>query len=286
MFLTQAILENQLKGMSLKQSITTAEQHIPNYRTPTTIGGSGPMARNAAKFMRDQTVVAFGPYHYGVFNSFAHMAKDLVKGEGPQRIDALGKLFALGLLMYAVKPAMDKMWQTVTGNENAEAAPRGPLVPVTHITKSVSGETDPLAILRGAVTMSPLASFAKETYDNRDFAGRPIMAPGTFKSAVHGDVKAAGRLVTQAGAHAASGLLSPVSIAMTGMKKGEEQGNNPFQSAFNTARDALLDIKTPSNAADIYKNKLEKTLQQQEVSRFRKAPSYAEQLYNRITGFR
>lgn len=278
MFHAQAIIENQMKGMSLQKAIETAEQHIPNYRVPTTLITQGPTGRFLSKLVQDQAFTAFGRYHYGVFNSFAHMAKDLAQGDKAQKIDALGKLFALGLLVWVVKPVFDKMAKLVTGNEEAEAAPRGPLAPISHAIKSIKGEENITAAARGAFTTAPLLATAGETISNKDFAGREIVEPATVRSAFKGDMKAAGRAVVQEADHAARGLVAPYSMFMTGAQRDQ----NPAE----VVRDAALDIKNPSERSVMYKNKLQKVLQQKEISRFRRPPSYAEDLYNRITGFR
>lgn len=246
MFLTQQIIENEMKGMTKEMAISHAERHIPNYRIPATLVGSGKMGRFFAQWMEDPVTSSFGRYHYGVFNSYAHMVHDMIdKGAtGKERLDAVGNLMALGFLAFAIKPAMDAMAQLVTGNKNAETHDRGPLAVPAQIGRVLKGQDDLMAPVRNMASMPPAVTTALEARDNKDFSGHAIVQPGDVELAAHGSAKAAGRALVAEGEHAVRGLISPVNTAANAFGKG--------QGPLAALRDQALDIKEPSQKSVKY----------------------------------
>jgi hypothetical protein len=282
---TQAYLENRLKGMTDMQAMHTTEAHVPPYKLPTTVVTQGMGGRAAAKALKSP-LISFGPYHYGLINSFAHIVKDAVSANASpsERIDAFGKLMALGLLMYVVKPAADKLVQKVTGDEDAESAPRGPMVPLSMVAKAARGETDVGAVARGIVTISPLTTFGISALAQRDFTGREVLDPGTFRDAMSGDMSALAKVLVEEGDFAARGLVSPYGLAMNSAKKYLDQDDeNPFSIAAKTARDVLLDFKVPTEGTKKYRDNLDKYLQQKTRMRERHPRSLAEEWINNLT---
>lgn len=279
MMLTQAILEKMDKGMSMKEAISRAEQHIPNYRIPTTIMGGGTGARAFAQFMGDPLFMSFGRYHYGVFNSYAHIIKDAVQGTGEERMEAIGKMFAMGVLAYAVYPALNKMAAIVTGNKDAEMHPRGPIAIPHHLVRALQGKEDLMQGARSTLTLSPLLATGMETLQNKDWTGRNIMEPGdvarTTRGTVAQRIKAAGRVAVQQGEHLAKGLVSPYGTAA--------QALDAKRSLPGAVRDQALDIRNPSQAAVRY----EHTGPQKNIaaarSRENKGRGPMERLYNQVT---
>ena len=195
-----------------------------------------------AKALRDPLLLAFGRYHYAVFNSYAHIVKDAI---GPnatpqQRMDAAGKMMAMGMLGYAVYPLLDRFAQWATGNKNAEMRRRGPLSIPMQFWK------DPGAAMKNTFTVPPLTQTVGETIANRDWAGRKIIQPGTWNRIKSGPnrLQATGAAAVQEGEHAARGLVAPYGTAA----QIADAKRNPAQGL----RDQLLDIRNPSAGAVRY----------------------------------
>lgn len=251
--LTHQILVNERNGMARPEAIQAAERHIPNYRTPARVLSSGDGGRFISQVIQDPLFVAFGRYHYGVYNSLAHIAKGLATGTGGERREALGHVFALGLFAFIMKPLLDKAAQFVTGNPNAETQPRGPMAPINAARLALQGENIN-RVTRGTMTLPPLLSTALELRNNQDFAGRNIVEPGRMQQIIPhsmGDVpnslRQAGGAAVEAGEHVAKGLVSPIGQAATIYNKGQ----NPLAGV----RDLALDIKNPSQRSVAYELK-------------------------------
>lgn len=275
MFLTHAILENQRMGMSLPEAITQAERHIPNYRIPATIMGSGRGARIFAQIMSEPTLTVFGRYHYGVFNSYANIAKDLVRGNGAAKLDAAGNLFAMGLLAFAAYPMLDKAAQWLTGNDKASAARRGPLAIPSHLGAAARGKEDITSAARSTFTLSPLLSTAIEQLANKDYRDKPIIERGDVEQAARGSARAVGRVGVQEGEFLARGLVSPYSTLASAIDKGGGVGS--------AVRDQALDLKTPSPRAIKYGANSTKYNQRHARQRERAGSGPLENLYNKVT---
>ena len=287
-FLTQRVLELQRKGMTMKQAIVEAERDIPNYRIPHVIGGSGEKSRMFAQFMGDPALTAFGRYHYGMYNSYANIIKDAVGKHAMlgDRVDAAGKLLAMGVLAMSIYPLLDKFAQFVTGNEAGKAARRGPVTVPTHLLEAAEGKQDIAAFARGSLTIPPLISALLGAYSNKDFRGKSIVEPGDVRSAFHGSGKAAVRAATQAGEYTARSLVSPFSTFANAAQKAEP-GTNPLVSAARAVRDQALDIKDPSKKAVKYEKLIPVKTNRDALSRFRHGGSGpVEGLVNKGTGYR
>lgn len=258
MFLTQRVLELQAKGLSTDQAIKQTERDIPNYRVPPqffTGNKSGKMAdfgRNISRLVQSPELLSFGRYHYGMLNSYAGIfkgafGKDATPGE---RLEAAGKLVALGIIAFGVYPIMDKFAQKVTGNEDAEQQRRGPLTIPTHLAKAAQGKEDVAAAARSTTTLPPLVTTVLETLNNKDWRGKSIVEPGDVQAGVHGDLKRGGRALVQEAEHAARGLVSPYGTFSTSEKKADEPGAAGIAKAAGRAvRDQALDVKNPSEAS-------------------------------------
>ncbi|MCC8956125.1 hypothetical protein H8B02_22640 [Bradyrhizobium sp. Pear77] len=183
MFLTHSVLEHMRDGMSMQDAITKAERHIPNYRIPTTIMGSKQGARIFSQILSEPTFMVFGRYHYGVFNSYANIAKDLVRGSRGNKLDAIGNLFAMGLLSFAVYPVLDKAARWITGNDHASAARRGPLAIPYHLYEAARGKENLTTAARDTFTLSPALSTAMQQLSGLDWRGKPIIEPGDVAKA-------------------------------------------------------------------------------------------------------
>jgi hypothetical protein len=243
MFLTQRYLELKQKGYSPKEAIARAERDIPNYRIPTRIGTGGGFGRTLSLAMQDNRLLAFSRYHVGMLNAY----RDILRNGNPfndatvaDRVEALGKVFSLGLLA-AAYPLADKAAQLITGNDEATQNRRGPLAIPSHLYAASQGKEDMMSAARTTMVLQPLVSTFWETVNNKDFRGKNIVEPDDLAAGAHGDVKRAAKTATQFGEHAARGLISPLGTLESAAKKGL----NPATAV----RDQVLDEKNPSDAA-------------------------------------
>jgi hypothetical protein len=275
MIYTQSYLEKIEKGMSPQEAMIRTEQHIPNYRLPTTIMGS----RAAAKVVGEPLAFAFSPYHYGVFNSYAHVVKDLAKGTAEERVDAIGKLMIMGAMGMVVYPLLDKAAGYITGNPNAEAHRRGPIAIPNAMVRALQGKGDITQSLRSTMTLSPLAATAIEAYNNRDFANREILQKGTVARIGTGPnrVQAAGSAAVQEGEHLARGLVSPYGTAANALDAKRNLGQG--------LRDQLLDIKNPTPQATRYEQaaRIKALGEERQRALKNQGRGPAERLYNEFT---
>jgi len=247
--LTHQIMVNERKGMPLEQAISHAEQHIPNYRLPTTVLGS----RGIAQVIQDPSLVAFGRYHYGVYNSLARITKGLAFGDAQQKREAAGNLFALGTLALVLKPlVLDPMVRQITGDKEAEIAPRGPLSPLETAWKIANNKTGYEALAGEMATIAPLFHGLLTAYSNRDAFGNRIITPASPP-----EVKAG-----QAADFATRTLFTPAGTVMNAWNR------YPGQSGAMTAAQALagqfFDIKQRKPGAEA---RAETALQREEKMR-------------------
>jgi hypothetical protein len=246
MILTQHVMELKLKNpeWTSRQAITQAEKLIPNYRTPTNIGTDKGFGRAFSQVIREPSVVAFGPYHYGMINAFAHMAKDLYGGTSAERTATLGNVMALGVLGFVVKPLFDKAARMITGNPDAEIHARGPLTIPYTLNEAREGRTDPMQALRDTLTVSPLLAGIQGGLGFRDWTGKAIAEPGDISAGAKGDLPAAARAAAQVTDYTARSLVSPYNTYANAQAKGI--------GAAGAIRDQALDIKNPSDKASRY----------------------------------
>jgi hypothetical protein len=231
-FMLQRVYELERKGMSRVQAIREAEKHIPNYRIPTEVMGS----RAFAKLMSDPLTSAFGRYHYGVFNSYANMVRDLVGKNATmeQRVEAVGNLFALGSLVFVIYPMVSYAIRQLTGDDKVKKLTRGPAAVPSAILQSLPRSEKPWQatdlyhrltpgenkqwydFLGSTITIAPALKEGVEQLANRDFfTGQHIEQPGE-KSIVRRGV--------QRIEHAAGGAISPIKTIERGIELGKEKG--------------------------------------------------------------
>jgi hypothetical protein len=220
--------------MSRVQAIREAEKHIPNYRIPTEVMGS----RAFAKLMSDPLTSAFGRYHYGVFNSYANMVRDMVGKNATmeQRVEAVGNLLALGSLVFVIYPMVSYAIQKLTGDDKVKKLTRGPAAVPSAILQSLPRSEKPWQatelyhrltpgenkqwydFLGSSITLAPAFREGLEQFPgiNRDFlTGQHIEQPGE-KSPV--------RRVAQRIEHAAGSAISPIKTIEQGIEVGKEKG--------------------------------------------------------------
>lgn len=205
MVMLQRYLELQAKGMSKRQAIAETEKWVANYRIPSQVMKS----RAVAQAFKSGNIFNFGRYTYGKWRAIGEMAKGLAgKDSTPaQRMDALGKVVALGVMSLIVYPAMDKAAQFLTGNKKAKVSRGGELGP---IDAAFDPDKDFAAKMASVLTPAPVNATGMEVYNNRDlFTGKHIVEP---QSSPLGQG-------VQAGEYAA-GQFYPAQLGMDAMKPG------------------------------------------------------------------
>ncbi len=260
MMLMQRIMELQRKGMPVRKAIREAEKHIPNYRIPIEVLGS----RGLSEFMQDPAFTMFNRYHYGMLNSYAHMVNDLVRGKtGKERLDAIGNLMALGVLTYAVYPALDTAIRKLTGDPETSKLRRGPSAVPSELTKAWQGESEGFQkVLNNLMIWSPVTRTGMEQVTNRDFAGRPIREPGSPMR----------EQVGQTLEHAGQGLVSPYSLFSQATREGGV--------GLGIFRNQLLGIRQPSEGAQRYETRKGKYQHRGAARRERRPRGPIEQFFS------
>jgi hypothetical protein len=268
-FLTQRILELERKGMSTEQAIIHAERDIPNYQVPNRIMSSGEAGRFLSKVMSGNDLFTFGRYHYGMWNAYANMIKDAFhpKSSAADRIDAAGKMLAMGFLTFAIYPMMDKLAQFITGNEDASQTRRGPVSIPSHLYRASQGKEDPMSALRSTFTVTPLISTLIEAISGRDYRGKNIIEPGDVSDAFgensgrQGRIRAGLKVGMQEAEHWVRGTVSPYGTLSNSYKKNPEDAGGPVgvgKAALKGIRDQAADVKNPSDAGANWERKSQK----------------------------
>src|SRR5215470_12866385 len=143
-------------------------------------------------------------------------------------MEAAGNVAALALLGFVVKSILDYGAQLVSGQQQAEARPRGPLAPIATARDVLLGKKDIGMALTTALTPTPAARVAMDTLTNRDFAGRHIIEPA---APIQTKLK-------QAAEHIAGTIVSPYStFSGTALPKRSKV------AWYDELRTQLLDIK-------------------------------------------
>jgi inorganic pyrophosphatase len=263
MMYTQHYLEFRAKGMSPEGAVRAVEKDIPNYRLTPTLGfGQNHLGRVTSQLMADPLLTSFGRYHSGIWNAYANTVHGMIDKDATatERFDAVGKLFALGALMFVAKPLMDNLYKKITGNEHASAIPRGPLTIPADLAKAGRGEDDVASALRATTTLSPMVSMALQILRNKDFGDRSIIEPGDVRNAVHGSPVAAAKVAAQGTEFVARNAVAPLNVV-------ENEGKKPNGGFLPGLRDQLLGIKNPSPKASKFEAESPKKSEQNAVSR-------------------
>ena len=175
----QLIRETQLRNpkMTLKETITKVEQHIPNYRVPTTVMGH----RGLSEILQNPNVSVFSKYHYGLVNSMAHVVKDmnpknLKTIEGRQAFrQGLDSALAYALGMAVFYPMMDKIAQAMFGDDSMTQRRAGPFHVLDAIVRLGQGKAETQALLSPIFTFNPVLLAGGELlFDRKLYSGRPI----------------------------------------------------------------------------------------------------------------
>ena len=270
--ITQGVKERMAEGMTMRDAIVDLERHMPNYDIPMNVMGS----RAIAKLMREKSVFMFGNYHYGVWNGYANIFKDVVHGNGRDKAEAAGNIVALAALG-GIYYEMDKLARYLTGNPDASQQRRGPLAVPSHVAASLRGEEDLTSFARSTFTLAPLTTAVWQLLTGgKDYNGKAIVDPGTLSRAAKGHPTDAAMAAGQAVDWVARSAISPYSTASNAWHKGEGPGA--------AIRDQLADQKNPSPAARKWLHQLPKRNAQSERSREKRPAGLIEKGVNKLVG--
>ena len=212
----QRYYELKRKGMSTREAIADAEKHIPNYRIPPQVLGSGEFARA----LQDPSLFAFSKYHYGMFKSFAHMAKDLGSFYKDPKAAALamGNVFATATLLYLVGPAINAGIQKLTGDKKLEMGPKGSTTLPVGLYDAWRGK--PInQVIQNSLTLAPVVKGIYEGFTNADwFTKRAIVEPADQEH------HRFGRVAAQVAEKGAQELVAPYGVTAEASSKGGWKG--------------------------------------------------------------
>jgi hypothetical protein len=137
--MTNARMEQeQMLGKSRPEAIADVEKHMPNYRVPGQVLGS----RTLAEGLKNPLWTMFGKYDYGRLKSYAALLKEGF-GSGvslTDRAKSFDRMAMIGVYMYAIYPALDKMWQEITGDKNASVVRSGAATIPQIVSDLVTGK--------------------------------------------------------------------------------------------------------------------------------------------------
>lgn len=247
MFMVHRVLELERKGLPVREAIKEAEKHIPNYRIPSEVVGS----RQFSRILQEPSLTIFSRYHYGMWKSYMNMIGDMAKGAPKEKVEALGNLAALGVLMYGVYPAVDAALQMATGDPKAKKLRRGSSSIPEWAQELYNGDLAFPQFLSNAITMAPATKEGMQQFTGKDwFTGQDL-----------------GNVVPRL-EHATKALISPYNTAaqMTDERPGT-------RSAGRTAFDTIVGAKNTS----------ERTTQGRERAKMFREKADARQ-YERPTG--
>lgn len=238
------------QGMSMKQAIKAAERDIPNYRIPSELW-NGKGGRAASEFMQNPAIQVFGRYHYGLLKGMADMARDAVKGTGKERVEAMGKIFTLGVLAFAIQPLINSALQAITGNDEAEWVMGGPVKLVNTVIKMTQGQKELRNLLPEFMTPNPTAQAAVEAMFNTQAFNR---------GKIYGPTDTVGHKAAEIGLWAAS-KLNPLNQLINTMSGKWSPGQTIG---------TMLGAKLPSEKAQAGKRRGQQREKQEDKSLWRR----------------
>lgn len=238
MLMMQRVLELEDKGMSLRDAVQEAERHIPSYRTRSEILGS----RALAQAYFNPALTEFSRYHYDQINSWANIVKDITRdSKDPlgrsRRVEALGSLFATGVVGVALWPAIDAGYKKIFGPASKFGV-RGaqtlayPLMDKAMQTRWVkehfpkyildyyNGDADVVTTIINLYGLAPttrmIAELTPITNFHDLFTGQNTIEPADIRA---GRV---GRVAGQAAEHIAEGMVQPYQVFQRARQGGKD----------------------------------------------------------------
>lgn len=152
-------------GMSIEDAGREIAKHIPDYRVPARVLNS----RIFSAIMTNSNISMFGAYHYGALKSYGEIAKESIGGDTKEKLEALDKMLAIGILMAVVYPAADEVAKKLTGDENAHFKRAGATTFIENTIKLYKGEIDIWQWTQAVVTPAGGTKLLMEFLTKRDW---------------------------------------------------------------------------------------------------------------------
>lgn len=171
----QLIHELEERGMMPHEALHKVTAIMPDRRIPPRVLGSRWLSRK----MDNSSILWFAAYHYSEGKAFSNLVKG-VAGRNPDvsRAEALDKIAAIALLMFAAYPALDALIKEVTG-KNYAFRRAGPTTWPSAIKDVVEGRKTPAMVTPSFVSLSPVLTGVVSALANRNLMNRglPIYNP-------------------------------------------------------------------------------------------------------------
>lgn len=170
----QRVLENQEKGMAVRDAIRKTEEMIPNYRVPAQMLDNPTVGRMLSKTFGGNRLFSIGRYHYNRMAAWGRMFKKIAKGSPEEQKEALGQFLATAVIGSVVYPLMDRALQLASGNKNARFK-RGGITALPDAAEGVSNGRENMAqAIAQVLDISPMAELAKDEITQKDYFGQDL----------------------------------------------------------------------------------------------------------------
>ena len=223
-----SMMERMDAGMGTREAVEWAEKWMPDYRTPPQLLGNTALR----DFYFNNLTFEFSRYHYDIFKGYANMIKGLVRGSGPERLDAIGTLLGVAAIQTVAYPAIQAIIHRIPGLEDAEVPSFGPGKIMSPVMAAIVNHSQELpwpkevkdyyndkdgSFLKTFNAFFPFAPAAKVfvgafTPQHLDYyTGEPIVQPGETNP-----IREAGQAIDWAGRQ----LITPYEMAAEAWKHG------------------------------------------------------------------
>jgi hypothetical protein len=173
--MTNARMEQQREfGETRPEAIANVEKHMPNYRVPGQVLGS----RGLAQFLKNPVTTMFGKYDFGRIKSYAYLLKEGFGKDATlmDRAKSFDRMAMIGMYMYVIYPALDKVWQEITGNKNASVVRSGATTIPQIVSDVASGKKSVVDAVQSALPIGIPLQFASDYQTGRyAWNGEPII---------------------------------------------------------------------------------------------------------------
>lgn len=159
---------NDNPKLSMKEAREQTAKFIPDYKIPSRIGPGPLKSKILADALRNPNTTMFGAYHYGLLKSYGNMVHSLIdaKNDPKGALETVDKLLMLGLISFAVYPALDNAVQHILGNDKASVRRFGLAALPDNTYHFVKGDKNLASYAMSEITPSPLLKSAIELGTN------------------------------------------------------------------------------------------------------------------------
>lgn len=175
---SQLVMEEmKFNKKTMPEAIKEVERHMPAYRIPERIGADNEIGRQVSQLMQNPNLTVFSRYHYGMVKSLVETAKDITspKSDAKTRLKGLDQAAAMAVALAVVYPMIDKMFQSMSKNPEAEARRQGSAHLIDSIMKVASGKKQGKDVLLSIMTPAPAAlAITQGLFDREFYSGKEI----------------------------------------------------------------------------------------------------------------